>query len=875
MNRYSLLNVPLKGRSRTWLLLAVAICTIFTLSNTNAKPQAAHATGTPSPILSSTNGEQPWGVALDSLNHLWVAQPNCDSSPVCTNPPGTGSIAEYDAATMTRLNLFTPSSPNIYNPIFLAIDGSGNIWFTDPSHRAIGKLVTSSNTWTEVSVATNFPNAIPYDLVLDKNGHLWYTDYGPTTATGLNFPGRANGAIGEFDPATSTVLGEADVPTAGAVLYGIAMAPDGTIWFAENNNYNIGSFTPPSSGTLSTGNITEHSVVTNQQHLITVDAQGNVWFSTGFNGQIGELPSGSSTALTFCVSQRVSSPHISGISVDNTNGRIWFDDSINARVGYLDPAQYLDDCNTPNSSAGVTYTTFSANAHPHDGLLADAQGNVFFTLQFGLQVGKIPTGTLLPPPGNSYPAGPTAKTWYFAEGRVGGGFSEFITLSNPDGANQCLVNIQYLLRSGSTVTKQVTIPPASRWTESVSGDLGASVNGRGIDVATIVTNNASSSCKGFVAERPMYFHFFNIESGNDVIGATHTASTFYFADIPSGGSYASFITLLNPPGGQTAHITATYYVGGLQIDTQNITINGGARGTLSPQDLSLPEHTAAVVQSDQPVVAERPTYFKNVSSGIAGSVSGASSVIGSQSVQQEWFFAEGTTGSNSAGGKAQENLVISNIDPANTIAHIAINLQYPDGTVRSFPATITPKSQLIWDVNAHNSGAPSNDVSADIKSTAGVGIIVERQMFFKYVHPAYGTKLQATGVTDVTGQVGTYKSYSFAEGYTATGYDEWLTLQNPTASQETIYITLNNGYGRSYSTSVTVKAHSRYTQDIKSLVRAHLVQQGDGGRAYEVSMTVQTLDNSLFVAERPMYWNTSGTSFPTQGGNAVFGYNGS
>jgi streptogramin lyase len=871
MNRNRLVHISLINRGHTYLLLAITICTVFTLGSANIKPQTAQASGT---ILTPTS-KQSWGVALDSSNHLWVAEPNCDSSPVCPSPPSTGIIAEYDATTLALITEYTPPSPNIYNPIFLAIDSSGDIWFTDPSHRAIGKLVPSSNTWTEFSIASQFSNAIPYDLVLDKNGKLWYTDYGPTTGTGLNFPGRANGAIGEFDPATNTVLGEADVPTAGAVLYGITTAPDGTIWFAENNNYNIGSFTPPTSGTLSTGGISEHQVKTNQQHLITVDAQGDVWFSTGFDGQIGELPHGSSTAVTFCVSQRVNSPHISGISIDNTNGRVWFDDSINARVGYLDPAQYNNDCNTPNSSAGVTYTTYSANAHPHDGLLVDAQGNVFFTLQFGFQVGKIPGGTSLPPPGNSYPVGPTAKTWYFAEGRVGGGFSEFLTLSNPDGANQCLVNITYLLKSGNPITKQVTIPPLSRFTESVPGDLGTSVHGRGIDVATVVTNDPSSSCQGFVAERPMYFNFFNIKSGSDVVGATHTANKFYFADIPSGGNYASFITLLNPPGGQTAHITATYYVGGSQVNTQNITINSGTRGTLSPQDLHLPQHTAAVVQSDQPVVAERPTYFRNVSSGIAGNVSGASSVIGSQSVQQEWFVAEGTTGTNSAGGKTQEKLVISNVDTsANTTAQVTINLQYPDGTVRPFTTSIAPKSQLIWDVNANNVGGPSNDVSADIKSTSGAGIIVERQMFFKYVHPAYGTKLQATGISDVTGQIGTYKSYSFAEGYTVTGYDEWLTLQNPTGSQETIYITLNNGYGRSYTTSVTVKAHSRYTQDIKGLVRAHLVQQGDGGRAYEVSMTVQTLDNSLFVAERPMYWNTSGTSFPTQGGNDVFGYNG-
>jgi hypothetical protein len=36
---------------------------------------------------------------------------------------------------------------------------------------------------------------------------------------------------------------------------------------------------------------------------------------------------------------------------------------------------------------------------------------------------------------------------------------------------------------------------------------------------------------------------------------------------------------------------------------------------------------------------------------------------------------------------------------------------------------------------------------------------------------------------------------------------------------------------------------------------------------------VQTLNNSFFVAERPMYWNTFGiSSFATQGGSDIIGY---
>ncbi len=37
-----------------------------------------------------------------------------------------------------------------------------------------------------------------------------------------------------------------------------------------------------------------------------------------------------------------------------------------------------------------------------------------------------------------------SKTWYFADGRVGGGFREFLTIGNPDPTTDCTATISYL-----------------------------------------------------------------------------------------------------------------------------------------------------------------------------------------------------------------------------------------------------------------------------------------------------------------------------------------------------------------------------------------------------------------------------------------------
>src|SRR5689334_17962788 len=129
----------------------------------------------------------------------------------------------------------------------------------------------------------------------------------------------------------------------------------------------------------------------------------------------------------------------------------------------------------------------------------------------------------------------------------------------------------------------------------------------------------------------MFFNALGTNSGSDVLGMTHLGTTFYFGDVAQGaqhggGSYSSFITILNPVGGQTATVTATYYAGGKQITSQSVKVPGGSRGTIFPSGFS--GRVVAVVTSTQPVAVERPTYFSNINGGNAGTVSGGADVVG-------------------------------------------------------------------------------------------------------------------------------------------------------------------------------------------------------------------------------------------------------
>ncbi len=488
------------------------------------------------------------------------------------------------------------------------------------------------------------------------------------------------------------------------------------------------------------------------------------------------------------------------------------------------------------------------------------------------------TSTPTPTPTTPLPSGigPTSLQWYFAEGKVGQGFTQFLTIQNPDPnpTHACQVSLQYLLSASTPTPKLLTIPPNTRFTELVNADLNQPANAPAYQgVSTIVSVTNPGSCRGVVAERPIYFSSFKgVSSGTDVLGATQTGPDFYFADVSSLPGYNSYLTILNPPSGLVASITVSYYRSGALLGTDTATVQPGTRGTIIPH--SYGQRVAAWVHASAPVVVERPTYFSTYAVGNAGTVSGSASVVGASAPSAAWRFAEGYIG-----GQFQENLVLANVGTSGAAGTLV--LEYDTGSTLTVPITVNAQDETSIDVNALTKSqagvcAPlpcvlSQSVSAQLTMTSGQ-IVAEREMFFHYyrLDRLTGLIVRAQGGTDVTGQAGTAaaSSYSFAEGYTNLGYDEWLTVQNPTSNSETVWVRLVNGKSQAYQFAIVVGMQSRYTVNLNEVVVQHLVHPNDGVGDYEVSMTVQTSDGSVFVAERPMYWNASAT----QGGSDVIGF---
>lgn len=302
----------------------------------------------------------PWGVALDYPNGFtWVAEPGCEPKIKCP-PTVQGVLGQYALSDGTLIqNLNEPSGYS--SPLFVTVDKGGNVWFTQPDSDAIGEYTPQNQNWNQWSLKKG---SLPFDLTFDRYGDLWFTDFG-------------SNAIGFFTPRTHTVV-ETPTPTPDSNPYGIAVDPQGKIWFAENGAGvdQIASFTPTLSGAIK---ITEYSVGSLRPHLIAVDRGGNIWYSGGFDGDIGEFTPRSGNIAQFVVYRGTcSSPtnctgaHISGVTVDK-QGNVWFTDSLSQQVGYL----------IPSTGQVVARTIGGSNIHPNDGLVIDSSERVWFTEEFG------------------------------------------------------------------------------------------------------------------------------------------------------------------------------------------------------------------------------------------------------------------------------------------------------------------------------------------------------------------------------------------------------------------------------------------------------------------------------------------------------------
>ena len=294
----------------------------------------------------------------------------CERTTMPTAPAEDArALFSVGAASVTSFPIPTPNS----GPRQITLAADGNMWFTESNANQIARL-NADGTITEFVVPSAFASpehiAAASNAAADEDGEgdasgkgaLWFTE--PS-----GFPdgiGRATtkGKFKEF--------GLCDPPPRGCssiVPQGIAVAPDGNVWFTEQVRSAIVKLTPQ-------GKFTFYPTPTlgANPNGITVGPDGALWFAEFNANQIGRIdPFDPLGRITEFGSLSDGPMRIT----TGPDGNLWFTEPFGNRIGRLTPSGVVSE-----------FALLTANAHPRD-IVAGPDGNLWFTEYLANQLARI------------------------------------------------------------------------------------------------------------------------------------------------------------------------------------------------------------------------------------------------------------------------------------------------------------------------------------------------------------------------------------------------------------------------------------------------------------------------------------------------------
>ena len=436
---------------------------------------------------------------------------------------------------------------------------------------------------------------------------------------------------------------------------------------------------------------------------------------------------------------------------------------------------------------------------------------------------------------------PSGKTFYFAEGFTGAGFTESLDLLTPNQSGTA--TIDYYTELGHQPTISVNLIAGRPFTENVNNDVGA---GHQVSARVVL------SVPG-IAERVMHFNNGSWHGSTDEVGVPAPAQEWNFAEGSTLSAFNEFLSLQNPNAGQ-ATVTLHYFTDRGAQPNKTLIIPGSSRVTVAVNQGDLNDNggctpltncgvgsgtvgVSVQAVSDIPIVAERPMYVNNYSFG-SGPIRDGHDAFGATVAGTSWNFAEGTTlnGFN-------EYLTIEN--PVTSTANV--NLRYLDDSgVVNRSLTVGPQSrQTVLVFDASHNGVGSGFVGVSVTVTANVPIVAERPMYM--VHD-FGTGSVA-GAHDVMGAPSFAKLFGFSALSTLTGENDYLTIQNPNSLAANITLTYYESAGAPIVKTFAVPANTRHT------VLVFNTAEGVGSGVSPLGVVVSS-DLGVMV-EKPTYNSTS------------------
>src|SRR3954452_6864033 len=340
---------------------------------------------------------KPLHEALDAAGNLWVTLANTDEVARLAPTSGSLSAPEPDVFPLPggindKANPPDPATAlagPVLGPGDVQVDGHGIVWVTLGVGNAIARIdpsKTKRNTTQGITViplqactdvtcrrapvpgaAATLVSRIPLQLRV-------YEDGGENTV--LFFTEQASDAIGVLRVSpTGSKLNETHIDCRCMQPLGLALDPDGDIWFTEGSSNRLGRMTLDPTAPFSAHSSIAHYNIPNAVCEAVPGQPPN-------GDPACAKPTGPLPALTLPNPALTTLPH--SVAVDR-KGRVWYTGEASERVGYLDPAKAEQNTTKGFTDAPGPVNEFNRSLAPA-ALTVDADGTVFFSDEYGDQI---------------------------------------------------------------------------------------------------------------------------------------------------------------------------------------------------------------------------------------------------------------------------------------------------------------------------------------------------------------------------------------------------------------------------------------------------------------------------------------------------------
>jgi uncharacterized repeat protein (TIGR01451 family) len=421
---------------------------------------------------------------------------------------------------------------------------------------------------------------------------------------------------------------------------------------------------------------------------------------------------------------------------------------------------------------------------------------------------------------------------YLAEGATGAFFQTRIAIANPSSAT-ALVLTRFQRADGVTIPLYSQIAPHARATIDVETVPGL----ESADFSTLIEADVQ-----VVADRTMTWDHSSYGSHAERGILTRTATTWYLAEGATHGGFSLFYLLQNP-GNTPANVEISYLLPAPQPPiVLNYVVAPTSRRTIPVDDepgLSATD-VSAILRSTNgvPFIAERSMYFSRPDQAFAAGHESA----GVTAPSSHWFLAEGATGSFF-------NMFILIANPSTEDANVQLQYLLPDGSTVTKTHVVAAQSRLTLNAALEDPLLQSASFSTVANATNGVGIIVERAMWWPANNPGGWYEAHNS-----PGETTTGVKWAMAEGESGGSVDKqtYILIANTSSFVGSARVTLLFEDGTTDTKDFALPANGRTT------VNVQVEFASSANKRYGAVVESLGTTPAALVVERAMYSNANG-----------------